>query len=292
MLVLPPSQDLLTQQRRAREVAESRVAQMSKLPEQVASMRVAMEEIRREFEAVSTENSALQIELARAQDSASTRQAALDQAVAAERLKLETEIAQMAQAQQSLTQDLQTTRSQLAQAQSAADASTQRLALLEQQLAASANLSNEVETLSRRVREAESEIATRRTTNLNLQQTLNNERQRLEAEISSLRNDNRSLGARLSQAQTTLDQIASAARVLNPNTSSLGSGAFSSNTSSAAAEAPVSERFHLVVEGDSLTRISLRYYGTSSRWQEIYQANREVLSASNALRPGQRLRIP
>jgi nucleoid-associated protein YgaU len=48
----------------------------------------------------------------------------------------------------------------------------------------------------------------------------------------------------------------------------------------------------VVVEGDSLTRISLRYYGTPTRWQEIYQANRETLSEANALRPGQRLRIP
>jgi nucleoid-associated protein YgaU len=51
-------------------------------------------------------------------------------------------------------------------------------------------------------------------------------------------------------------------------------------------------KFHLVAEGDSLTRISVRYYGTSSRWQEIYDANRDSLKGENALRPGQRLRIP
>ena len=51
-------------------------------------------------------------------------------------------------------------------------------------------------------------------------------------------------------------------------------------------------RIHAVTEGDSLTRISVRYYGTGSRWQEIYEANREVLKGENALRPGQRLRIP
>ena len=49
---------------------------------------------------------------------------------------------------------------------------------------------------------------------------------------------------------------------------------------------------HVVTEGDSLTRISVRYYGTSSRWQDIYDANREVLKGENALRPGQRLKIP
>ena len=51
-------------------------------------------------------------------------------------------------------------------------------------------------------------------------------------------------------------------------------------------------RLHTVVEGDSLTRISLRYYGTPNRWQEIYDANRDALQGENALRLGQQLRIP
>jgi nucleoid-associated protein YgaU len=54
----------------------------------------------------------------------------------------------------------------------------------------------------------------------------------------------------------------------------------------------VAPRIHAVTEGDSLTRISMRYYGTSNRWQEIYDANRELLKGENVLRPGQRLKIP
>jgi nucleoid-associated protein YgaU len=49
---------------------------------------------------------------------------------------------------------------------------------------------------------------------------------------------------------------------------------------------------HTVAEGESLTRISQRYYGTSNRWQEIYEANRDMLKGENVLRPGQRLKIP
>ena len=30
----------------------------------------------------------------------------------------------------------------------------------------------------------------------------------------------------------------------------------------------------------------------ANRWQEIYEANREILQGENALRPGQRLKIP
>jgi nucleoid-associated protein YgaU len=52
------------------------------------------------------------------------------------------------------------------------------------------------------------------------------------------------------------------------------------------------ERIHAVQEGDSLTRISSRYYGTPNRWQDIYEANRDILKGENALRPGQRLKIP
>ena len=58
------------------------------------------------------------------------------------------------------------------------------------------------------------------------------------------------------------------------------------------AAAPAPARVHVVAEGDSLTRISARYYGTTNRWQDIYDANRDVLKCENALRPGQRLKIP
>ena len=37
---------------------------------------------------------------------------------------------------------------------------------------------------------------------------------------------------------------------------------------------------------------SMRYYGTPNRWQEIYNANRDVLQASSTLRVGMQLRIP
>ena len=51
-------------------------------------------------------------------------------------------------------------------------------------------------------------------------------------------------------------------------------------------------RFHTVAGGDSLSRISLRYYGTANRWQEIYNANSDVLQGSSTLRVGMQPRIP
>jgi len=49
---------------------------------------------------------------------------------------------------------------------------------------------------------------------------------------------------------------------------------------------------HIVARGDTLTRISQRYYGTARRWSDIYEANRDILSQSNGPEPGQRLVLP
>lgn len=56
--------------------------------------------------------------------------------------------------------------------------------------------------------------------------------------------------------------------------------------------APPAARIYLVQEGDSLTRISFKAYGTRARWRELYEANRDVLADENSLRPGQQLRLP
>lgn len=51
-------------------------------------------------------------------------------------------------------------------------------------------------------------------------------------------------------------------------------------------------RTHIVARGDTLTRISQRYFGTARRWSDIYEANRDILSQSNGPEPGQRLVLP
>jgi LysM repeat protein len=49
---------------------------------------------------------------------------------------------------------------------------------------------------------------------------------------------------------------------------------------------------YTVQSGDTLSRISDRVYGTSGRWMDIFQANRDQLPSPNSLKPGQVLRIP
>jgi nucleoid-associated protein YgaU len=113
--------------------------------------------------------------------------------------------------------------------------------------------------------------------------------------LAQLQQENAAITARLRQAQGTLDQIASAARLINGGSGLTTSPLVPATPTVAPQAGPVAApqlRTHVVQEGDSLTRISSRYYGTTARWQEIYEANREVLKGENALRPGQRLKIP
>jgi septal ring factor EnvC (AmiA/AmiB activator) len=51
-------------------------------------------------------------------------------------------------------------------------------------------------------------------------------------------------------------------------------------------------RSHVVVAGDTLSGLARDYYGSSVRWAEIYEANREQLPNERALRVGMTLVIP
>jgi LysM repeat protein len=52
-------------------------------------------------------------------------------------------------------------------------------------------------------------------------------------------------------------------------------------------------RHHVVVKGDTLFSLAQRYYGSRSRWRDIFAANRGVLASENSpLRIGVDLKIP
>ena len=51
-------------------------------------------------------------------------------------------------------------------------------------------------------------------------------------------------------------------------------------------------QFHQVVKGDTLWAISKKYYGKGSRYPEIFEANRPMLSHPDKIYVGQVLRIP
>ena len=49
---------------------------------------------------------------------------------------------------------------------------------------------------------------------------------------------------------------------------------------------------YVVKSGDTLSKISEKFYGTANRWNDIFQANRDILSSARFLREGQKLLIP
>lgn len=57
-------------------------------------------------------------------------------------------------------------------------------------------------------------------------------------------------------------------------------------------ESPEGGRTYVVQRGDTLGVISRKVYGTSARYMEIYEANRDRLSSPNSVTVGQRLIIP
>jgi nucleoid-associated protein YgaU len=60
-----------------------------------------------------------------------------------------------------------------------------------------------------------------------------------------------------------------------------------------AAAPPAPEaKTYVVIEGDTLTRISRKFYGSPSRWEEILKANHDILKDEKSLVVGSTLKIP
>jgi nucleoid-associated protein YgaU len=51
-------------------------------------------------------------------------------------------------------------------------------------------------------------------------------------------------------------------------------------------------QYHRVVSGDTLSKIAKQYYGDTSKYPEIFEANKPMLKDPDKIYPGQVLRIP
>ncbi len=61
----------------------------------------------------------------------------------------------------------------------------------------------------------------------------------------------------------------------------------------AAAPAAVSkDEFYEIKSGDTLGGIAKQFYGKSSQYMRIFEANKEIISDPNKIYPGQKIRIP
>jgi nucleoid-associated protein YgaU len=49
---------------------------------------------------------------------------------------------------------------------------------------------------------------------------------------------------------------------------------------------------YTVQKGDTLQKISQKFYGTTKKWMKLYDANKDVLKSPNRVIPGQVLNIP
>ncbi|HEY5551962.1 MAG TPA: LysM peptidoglycan-binding domain-containing protein [Opitutaceae bacterium] len=122
-------------------------------------------------------------------------------------------------------------------------------------------------------------------------------RSKLEADLAASQTETRAAKAQIAKLEADLAAARSEARS--------GKAQFAESTSSLRAaplRTPVAEavdtpasalpRVHTVASGENLSSISQRYYGTPNRWDEIFDANRDVLNSPNQLALGTRLRIP
>jgi nucleoid-associated protein YgaU len=51
-------------------------------------------------------------------------------------------------------------------------------------------------------------------------------------------------------------------------------------------------QIHIVASGETLSTISMMYYGSGRQWRRIIEANPKVITDENRLVPGMRLVIP
>ncbi|MFU8848264.1 MAG: Cell division protein CpoB [Opitutales bacterium] len=120
--------------------------------------------------------------------------------------------------------------------------------------------------------------------------------------VKNLKQENDSLKRELVAAEKRVGQLENvlgqARRIPEPQPTRVGATTTQPMRSpSPAASSPTpgpenAPRSYTVQSGDTLTTISRRFYGTPSRWMDIYQANRDRLSSENSLRVGQEIRIP
>jgi LysM repeat protein len=81
---------------------------------------------------------------------------------------------------------------------------------------------------------------------------------------------------------------------LKPAPTRPGAGADTLVPEKVAAPAPAAPeaKTYVVADGDTLTKISRKFYGTSNRWQDILQANHDVMKNEKSLVVGSTIKIP
>jgi nucleoid-associated protein YgaU len=76
-----------------------------------------------------------------------------------------------------------------------------------------------------------------------------------------------------------------------PEDRSKANAAPASSPAPKAADNPYAQHY-VVQKGDSLSKIAEQFYGDKMLYPKIFEANRDILTDPNKIKPGQKLRIP
>ncbi len=96
---------------------------------------------------------------------------------------------------------------------------------------------------------------------------------------------------KLVETENTINKIA-LAKAPVPAAPTPAAGAVVTGGAPAATAAASAPKVHVVEKGDTLGAIAKKYYGKASAYMKIFEANKDVLTDPDKIKPGQKLRIP
>jgi len=117
----------------------------------------------------------------------------------------------------------------------------------------------------------------------------------LRTELRQSQDEANRLAAENAEFRTRLAVQSTGPGATRPSPTRPGAGAAISAAAApaaAAAATPPAPRTHVVVEGDTLSKIARKYYGSAARWEDILNANRGVVKDEKSLVVGSTLTIP
>jgi tetratricopeptide (TPR) repeat protein len=122
-------------------------------------------------------------------------------------------------------------------------------------------------------------------------QRVQNDYQRVNRELTTQKNQVDSLKRQLADLQIKLAKQ-NAGSSTSPAAASSSSTAARPVTTEPATTASGEQEIYHVVAGDNLYKIAKKVYGNSTRWKDIYEANKDRMKSEGDLRVGQSLLIP
>jgi len=89
------------------------------------------------------------------------------------------------------------------------------------------------------------------------------------------------------ETKNTINQIS-----IDQPSAAKAAGAAPRPATAAGVTAASEHRTHEVASGDTLSELAQRYYGDASKYNKIFEANRDQLNDPDKIRVGQKLKIP